>query len=124
MAKLHHKHYLLRFVAKASSCAYFSTNFEKNIILQFHFLFLNISGGELVVVLLLVIMFFGANKIPEIARGLGKGIRQVRNATDELKQEINKTDEGDSLRKFKEKIEAEKKELEDLGGSVKRNIGL
>jgi sec-independent protein translocase protein TatA len=76
------------------------------------------------VVLLLVIMFFGANKIPEIARGLGKGIRQVRNATDELKQEINKTDEGDSLRKFKEKIEAEKKELEDLGGSVKRNIGL
>jgi|TARA_R110001592_G_scaffold362114_1_gene675038 sec-independent protein translocase protein TatA len=92
--------------------------------LQFHFLFLNISGGELVVVLLLVIMFFGANKIPEIARGLGKGIRQVRNATDELKQEINKTDEGDSLRKFKEKIEAEKKELEDLGGSVKRNIGL
>mgnify|MGYP003630921956 FL=1 len=92
--------------------------------MQFHFLFLNISGGELVVVLLLVIMFFGANKIPEIARGLGKGIRQVRNATDELKQEINKTDEGDSLRKFKEKIEAEKKELEDLGGSVKRNIGL
>ncbi len=92
--------------------------------MQFHFLFLNISGGELVVVLLLVIMFFGANKIPEIARGLGKGIRQVRNATDDLKQEINKTDEGESLRKFKEKIEAEKKELEDLGGSVKRNIGL
>jgi sec-independent protein translocase protein TatA len=53
---------------------------------QFHFLFLNISGGEIVVVLLLVIMFFGANKLPEIARGLGKGIRQVRNATDEIKQ--------------------------------------
>lgn len=92
--------------------------------MQFQFLFLNISGGELVVVLLLVIMFFGANKIPEIAKGLGKGIRQVRNATDEIKQEISKTDEGDSLRKFKEKIEAEKKEIEDLGGSVKRNIGL
>jgi sec-independent protein translocase protein TatA len=92
--------------------------------LQFHFLFLNISGGELVVVLLLVIMFFGANKIPEIARGLGKGIRQVRSATDDIKQEINKTDEGDTLRKFKEKIESEKKELEDLGGSVKRKIGL
>ena len=92
--------------------------------MQFHFLFLNISGGELVVVLLLVIMFFGANKIPEIARGLGKGIRQVRSATDDIKQEINKTDEGDTLRKFKEKIESEKKELEDLGGSVKRKIGL
>lgn len=92
--------------------------------MQFHFLFLNISGGELVVVLLLTVMFFGANKIPEIARGLGKGIRQVRNATDDLKQEFSKTDENDSLRKFKEKIETEKKELEDLGGSVKRNIGL
>jgi sec-independent protein translocase protein TatA len=92
--------------------------------LQFHFLFLNISGGEIVVVLLLVIMFFGANKLPEIARGLGKGIRQVRNATDEIKQEISKTDENDSLRKFKEKIEAEKKELEDISGSVKRKIGL
>ena len=76
------------------------------------------------VVLLLTVMFFGANKIPEIARGLGKGIRQVRNATDDLKQEFSKTDENDSLRKFKEKIETEKKELEDLGGSVKRNIGL
>ncbi len=92
--------------------------------MQFYFLFLNISGGELVVVLLLTVMFFGANKIPEIARGLGKGIRQVRNATDDLKQEFSKTDENDSLRKFKEKIETEKKELEDLGGSVKRNIGL
>lgn len=92
--------------------------------MQFQFLFLNISGGEIVVVLLLVIMFFGANKLPEIARGLGKGIRQVRNATDEIKQEISKTDEGDSLRKFKEKIEAEKKELEDISGSVKRKIGL
>jgi sec-independent protein translocase protein TatA len=91
---------------------------------QFHFLFLNISGGEIVVVLLLVIMFFGANKLPEIARGLGKGIRQVRNATDEIKQEISKTDENDSLRKFKEKIEAEKKDLEDISGSVKRKIGL
>jgi sec-independent protein translocase protein TatA len=69
-------------------------------------------------------MFFGANKLPEIARGLGKGIRQVRNATDEIKQEISKTDENDSLRKFKEKIEAEKKELEDISGSVKRKIGL
>jgi sec-independent protein translocase protein TatA len=59
---------------------------------QFHFLFLNISGGEIVVVLLLVIMFFGANKLPEIARGLGKGIRQVRNATDEIKQEKRKKD--------------------------------
>lgn len=86
------------------------------------FLFLNISGGELVVVVLLVIMFFGANRIPEIAKGLGKGIREVRNATDEIKREINKSDEDGDLKKFKEKVENETKQIEDLTGSIKRNV--
>lgn len=86
------------------------------------FLFLNISGGELVVVVLLVIMFFGANRIPEIAKGLGKGIREVRNATDEIKREISKSDEDGDLKKFKEKVENETKQIEDLTGSIKRNV--
>jgi len=85
------------------------------------FLFLNISGGEVVVILLLVIMFFGANRIPEIARGIGKGIREVRNATEDIKSEINKTSEGSDLRKFKEKVEEEKKQIEEITGSIKRN---
>ncbi|MCR9154860.1 MAG: Sec-independent protein translocase subunit TatA/TatB [Croceimicrobium sp.] len=83
-------------------------------------LFLNISGGEVIVILLLVIMFFGANRIPEIARGIGKGIREVRNATEDIKSEINKTSEGSDLKKFKEKVEKEKKQIEDLTGSIKR----
>ena len=85
------------------------------------FLFLNISGGEVVVILLLVIMFFGANRIPEIARGIGKGIREVRNATEDIKSEINKTSEGSDLRKFKEKVEEEKKQIEEITGSIKRD---
>ena len=40
-----------------------------------------ISGGEIGFILLIVVMVFGADKIPEIARGLGKGIKQVKNAT-------------------------------------------
>lgn len=83
-------------------------------------LFLNISGGEVIVILLLVIMFFGANRIPEIARGIGKGIREVRNATEDIKSEINKTSEGSDLKKFKEKVDKEKKQIEDLTGSIKR----
>ena len=34
-------------------------------------------------------MVFGADKIPEIARGLGKGMRQVKDATNDIKKEIN-----------------------------------
>ena len=51
--------------------------------------FLFISGPEIMVIMLIVVMVFGADKIPEIARGLGKGIRQVKDATNDIKREIN-----------------------------------
>ena len=83
----------------------------------------NIGGGEIIFILLIVVMFFGADKIPEIARGLGKGIRDVKNAANDIKQEISShTDEDESLKKFKEKVEKEKKEIEEIAGSVKRNF--
>lgn len=75
-------------------------------------------------VLLLTIMFFGAKRIPEIARGLGKGIREVRSATDEIKREINSSAKGDDLQKFQEKVEKEKTQIEEITGSVKRNLNL
>lgn len=49
------------------------------------------GGWELIVIILFVIIFFGAKKIPEIARGMGKGIREFKDATKEIKNEI---DEG------------------------------
>lgn len=53
--------------------------------------FLFIGGPEIVVIGLLVVMLFGADKIPEIARGLGKGMRQLKDATNDIKREINDT---------------------------------
>ena len=47
-----------------------------------------IGTSEIVLILLLVIIFFGARKIPELARGLGKGIREFKDATREIKGEI------------------------------------
>ena len=47
-----------------------------------------IGGSELIFVILFVIMFFGAEKIPEIARGLGKIMREVKDASNEIKREI------------------------------------
>ncbi len=46
------------------------------------------GGWELVVIALVVVIFFGAKKIPEIARGFGKGIREFKDATKEIKTEI------------------------------------
>lgn len=54
-------------------------------------LFLDIGGGELVLILLVVVMFFGADKIPEMARGLGKGMRQFKDATGSIQREIEKS---------------------------------
>jgi sec-independent protein translocase protein TatA len=88
-------------------------------------MFFNIGGGEIFFVLLIVVMLFGAKRIPEIARGLGKGIKEVKNAANDIKTEItNSTTEDDSLKKFKDKIEKEKKDMEDSIGSVKRNLDL
>lgn len=45
--------------------------------------------GEMLVIVLFILIFFGAKKIPEIARGMGKGIREFKDATKEIKNEIN-----------------------------------
>ncbi|WP_420577734.1 twin-arginine translocase TatA/TatE family subunit [Ekhidna sp.] len=45
--------------------------------------------GEIMVIALFIVIFFGAKKIPEIARSLGRGIREFKDATKEIKKEIN-----------------------------------
>lgn len=52
-------------------------------------LFFNISGGELLVIALLVFIVLGPSKMPEIARKMGKAMRFVRKATEDIKREIN-----------------------------------
>lgn len=53
-------------------------------------LLFDISGGELLLILLFVLLFFGAKGIPDIARGLGRFMRQVRDASNEVQREINR----------------------------------
>jgi sec-independent protein translocase protein TatA len=48
-----------------------------------------ISGSEIFIILLVVLVLFGAKKIPELAKGLGKGMREFKKATDDIKKEIN-----------------------------------
>ncbi len=60
-------------------------------------IFLFISGPELFVVFLAVLLLFGSSKIPELARGLGKGMREFKKATEDIKKEI--TEETKEIRK-------------------------
>jgi sec-independent protein translocase protein TatA len=53
--------------------------------------FFSIGGSEIFLVLFFILIFFGSKGIPEIARGLGKGIREFKNASNSIQNEITKT---------------------------------
>lgn len=48
-----------------------------------------ISGAEIFIILIAVLLLFGANKLPEIARGLGKGYNEFKKATHDIRSEFN-----------------------------------
>ena len=50
----------------------------------------NFGTGEILLILLFVLIFFGAKKIPELAQGLGKGIREFRKATRDIQEDVEK----------------------------------
>ena len=86
-----------------------------------------ISGAEIAVILFIVVIVFGADKIPEIARGLGKGMRTLKDATNDIKHEIAKSAEKhgvdtDLTKEINEEINKVKDDIEDFSGSVKRKI--
>lgn len=49
---------------------------------------IGISGGEIIIVFLFVLVFFGADKIPGFARTMGRTIRQVKDATSDIQRDI------------------------------------
>ncbi len=58
-------------------------------------LFLNLGTGELLLIAFIVLLLFGAKKIPELMRGVGKGVRSFKEGLNEVKDEIEKTGEAD-----------------------------
>lgn len=101
-----------------------------------------IGGGEMIFIVLVMLMLFGSDKIPEMARTLGKGMRQLKDATNDIKSEITKGAEAngfdksiidirgninaeinkakESLAGNTEDLEKTKQEIEDIAGPVKR----
>lgn len=70
-----------------------------------------ISGQEIFIILLVVLVLFGANKIPDIAKGLGKGMREFRKAADDIKREMN--DHTSDIKKDFEEMDKDIKETKD-----------
>ena len=83
-----------------------------------------ISGAEIFVIFLIVLLLFGADKMPDIAKGLGKGIRQVKDATQEIKTEIQKSakSKGVDTKSISDQIDKVKEDIDDITGSIKRDL--
>ena len=86
-----------------------------------------IGGQEAILIVLATVMIFGAKNIPEIARGLGKGMRMLKDASNDIKTEITKTAEQQGLdtsitKDVQDELKKVKDEFEDFTGSVSRKL--
>jgi sec-independent protein translocase protein TatA len=74
------------------------------------YIILSLGGGELMLVFLVFLLLFGANKIPEMAKGLGKGLKEFKKATDDIKRELSESTGGLT------------QEITDTTSDIRRNI--
>ncbi len=82
-----------------------------------YFSFLGMGGSEIILVFLAVLLLFGADKIPDFARMLGKGLREFQKATDEIKREL-KVEADD----FKRDLEESKRDIEAHVKDVRQSL--
>jgi sec-independent protein translocase protein TatA len=93
-------------------------------------LFLNVGGGEMFVIIFFVLIFFGTKNMPEMARGLGKGIREVKDALNgvqvEIQREINSVET--SVKKHIDDanlgIDDVKKHIDDVSNDLKKHTDI
>lgn len=76
-----------------------------------YILFLNLGGGEVVMILFVILLLFGGKGIPNVARTLGKSIREFKDAADGLQKDIQQST-GGITREIQEHIQDVKKEIE------------
>ena len=96
-------------------------------------LFFDISAGEIFIILLVAFIVFGPSRIPEIARKVGRGMNEIRKASDEIKREITRETEkikkdidvkDPGLKKTAEDVEKELKDIDkDMRSDEVENRG-
>lgn len=75
-------------------------------------LFFDLGSGEIILIIIVIFIVFGPSKIPEMARGLGKFINEIKRASEDIKTEINR--EADRLEREKRLEEYKAKIEKDL----------
>lgn len=88
------------------------------------FLLFNISGGEFIIVALLFLLLFGPKQIPSMARSAAKLIKQVKNATNDIKREILDSAEDQKLTEVKKTIKDGRDTFKEVTDSIKRGTKL
>jgi sec-independent protein translocase protein TatA len=90
-----------------------------------------ISGSEIFIVLIVVLLLFGSKKIPELAKGLGKGMKEFKRATEDIKREIHEStsdlrQSANEIRRdideVKGKITAETEDLQKSTNEIRKDI--
>ena len=57
---------------------------------------MNLAGPDLIVILLIILVLFGAKKLPELARGMGQAVKEFQKAKDEFSDELHKAGKSDT----------------------------
>ena len=58
--------------------------------------FMNLAGPDLIVILLIILVLFGAKKLPELARGMGQAVKEFQKAKDEFNDELHKAGKSEA----------------------------
>lgn len=96
-----------------------------------------IGGGEIIFIILIILMLFGSDKVPEMARTFGRFMAQLKNATNDIKNEIQKSADESGITKeiketfdvdinpvkdIQEEVKKTKEDIEDITGPIKRQM--
>ncbi len=79
-----------------------------------HNVILFISGGEIIFILLAIVVLFGSKRLPEIARAFGKGMKQFKDAANDIKREMSEENKDivEDLKEIKKSTDGLKKNFE------------
>ncbi len=70
----------------------------------------SLGMGEIIVIFLVILIFFGAKRLPELAKGMGKGIREFKDALNNVQNEINSDDKKNNQAKLENHQESPRHE--------------
>lgn len=96
------------------------------------FLFLNLGGGEVFIIVLVIIMLFGSDKLPGLAKGISRGIREINDAKQQIQTEIQKNTSGikDEIEKHTAEVQQEiakanntiQRQVNSFSNSIKEDV--